>query len=74
MPLAEGGPHRTSSPLGTEPEIALPLGTVSSPDPITSNTNTQQQPYYALSTCHKSDIYVDLRSEKYIFKGSCEAS
>ena len=35
MPLAEGGPHRTSSPLGAEPRIAaLPWGSL---DPITRN-------------------------------------
>ncbi len=26
MPLAEGGPHRASSPLGSQPRIALPWG------------------------------------------------
>lgn len=61
MPLAEGGPHRTASPLGTEPRIVLPWGLL---DPITRNTNTQQQPNNTLAACQKSDIYSDLIADK----------
>lgn len=62
MPLAEGGPHRTSNPLGTEPRIALPWGSL---DPITRSTNTQRQlRNNSLATCQKSDINSDLIADK----------
>lgn len=59
MPLAEGGPCRTSSPLGAEPRIALPWG---SPDPITRHTNTQ--PHNGPATCQRADINSDVIADK----------
>lgn len=62
MPLAEGGPHRTSNPSGTEPRIALPWGSL---DPIMRNTNTLRQlPNNSLATCQKFDITSDLIADK----------
>lgn len=40
MPLAEGGPSRTSSPLGTEPRIELLWGSL---NPITRSTNMRRR-------------------------------